>query len=30
LPEDKREKNAGNPFYAGMNMALEAMLGKGE
>ena len=30
LPEDKREKNAGNPFYAGMNMALEAMLRKGE
>lgn len=30
LPEDKREKYAGSPFYAGMNMALQAMLGKGE
>ena len=30
LPEDKREKYAGNPFSAGMNMALQAVLGKGE
>lgn len=30
LPEDKREKYAGNPFSAGMNMALHAMLKKGE
>lgn len=30
LPEDKREKYSGNPFTAGMNMALEAMLNKGD
>lgn len=28
LPEDKREKYAGNPFSAGMNMVLQAVLGK--
>jgi hypothetical protein len=30
LPKDKREKYAGDPFSAGMTMALNAMLGKGE
>jgi hypothetical protein len=28
LPEDKREKYAGNPFTAGMNMAISAFMGK--
>jgi hypothetical protein len=30
LPEDKREKYAGSPFSAGVTLAVEAMLGKGE
>jgi hypothetical protein len=30
LPEEKREKYAGNPYYAGMNSVLETMLKTGE
>ena len=30
LPKEKREKYAGNPYYAGMNSVLETMLKTGE
>lgn len=30
LPEEKREKYAGNPYYAGMNSVLQTMLKTGE